>query len=112
MAGPVAARRVAAEIVAERARQDVQWGEQNHPDGTGVYGMQVLDADAMRNACKTAFAEGRGTWRHILSEEIGEAYAESDPAKLRVELLQAGAVIAAWVEAIDRRTAASAPGGA
>jgi hypothetical protein len=28
--------RVLQEVLAERVRQDDQWGEQNHLDGTGV----------------------------------------------------------------------------
>jgi hypothetical protein len=42
------------------------------------------------------------TWADILEEEIAEALAESDPVKLRAELVQSGAVIVAWIEAIDR----------
>lgn len=74
-------------ISAERERQDAQWGEQNHPNGTGG-----VDA------------RGEVTWRHILREEIAEAMAETNLVHLRAELIQAAAVCAAWVEAIDRRT--------
>ena len=33
---PPEMRRVFDDVRAERARQDAQWGEQNHPDGTGT----------------------------------------------------------------------------
>lgn len=90
------------EILDERARQDAKWGEQNHPDGTGFAG-SARDADVARLECKRQFAEGTGTWLDILNEEVAEAYAEKDPAKLRAELIQVVAVGVAWIEAIDRR---------
>lgn len=107
-------------VMAERERQDAKWGEQNHPDGTG--GWCVLDGGALLRApltggdrryeaeeaqadCDLAAREGRLTWRHILLEEVYEALAEDDPARLRAELVQVAAVASAWVEAIDRRQA-------
>lgn len=93
---------VLAEIARERSAQDAKWGEQNHPDGTGYPGMKA-DAELARKECQRQFAEGTGTWLDILSEEVAEAYAERDPAKLRAELLQIAAVAVAWIEAIDRR---------
>jgi hypothetical protein len=42
-------------------------------------------------------------------EEVREAMAESDPAKLRVELVQVAAVSVAWIEALDRRMDAADP---
>lgn len=92
-------------VVSERVAQEVKWGEQNHADGTGV--SAAWAADAYRERCERAFAEGRGTWRDILLEEVFEALAEEDPAPLREELVQVAAVAIAWVEAIDRRTEAA-----
>lgn len=92
----------ALEVLGERERQDARWGEQNHPDGTGDL-VEVADAVFTRQLCDDAFRDGEGTWLHILAEEVAEAFAESDPAKLRVELIQVAAVAVAWVEAIDRR---------
>jgi len=93
---------VLLDIRLERDAQDRRWGEQNHPDGTG--GPPDLAArDITRKACDEAHQMGRGTWRHILDEEVAEAYAEYDPVLLRAELIQVAAVAAAWAEAIDRR---------
>jgi hypothetical protein len=50
-------------------------------------------------------AEKTLKWVDILEEEVAEAAAESDPAKLRAELVQVAAVAVAWIEAIDRRAA-------
>jgi len=94
---------VLAEVAAERGRQDATWGEQNHADGTGR-DCDKVSADRAREACERSFREGWGSWSHILREEVAEAFAESDPVRLREELIQVAAVAAAWVEAIDRRT--------
>ncbi|HEX7993607.1 MAG TPA: hypothetical protein VF506_06760 [Streptosporangiaceae bacterium] len=92
------------EIADERSRQDAKWGEQNHRDGTGGPTLRRW-AEQDRAICQEAFRKGVGTWRHILVEEVSEALAEDDPAKLRVELIQVAAVAVAWIEAIDRREA-------
>lgn len=101
---------VLVEVSRERARQEVKWGEQNHPDGTGPDMLIVSSRapsnavlrDAARARCDRMHARGRGTYEQILTEEVLEAYAEDDPAKLRAELVQVAAVAVAWVEKIDR----------
>lgn len=98
--------RVLQQVLVERIAQDTKWGEQNHPDGTGYDGSD-RHADFWRQRCQDAFADGDGTWGHVLLEEVFEAIAEKDPAKLRAELVQVAAVAVAWVEAIDRRQAAA-----
>lgn len=100
----VAGAEVAAEVAAERARQDAQWGEQNHPDGTH-HAFAPL-ADAQRARTNRLAGEACLTWREILEEEVLEALA-CDPGspELRAELVQVAAVATAWVECIDRRGA-------
>jgi hypothetical protein len=95
---------VLGEVRRERVLQDLKWGEQNHPDGTGTVGSFAL-AELLRDACDNEHRSGKGTWATILAEEIGEAFAEEDEDRLRAELVQVAAVAAAWVEAIDRRQA-------
>lgn len=110
--------RVLMEIRDERKRQDERWGEQNHPDGTGTNWVDQIRpafgwsgpeaahaANLARLDCQRAARRGEVTWLRILREELAEAFAESDPARLRAELVQVAAVAAAWVEAIDRRAA-------
>lgn len=94
---------VLADIAAERAAQDALFGEQNLPDGTGSNTF-YREAHEHRRLCDKAFALGEGTFRHVFLEEVYEALAESDPAKIRAELVQAVAVGVKWIEAIDRRT--------
>lgn len=95
----------AQEIDAERARQLAKFGDQQHPDGTGNKSQQD-DAVQARRWCEAAFGSGYGTWADVLAEEVAEANAERDPAKLRAELIQVAAVCAAWIYAIDQRPAA------
>jgi len=106
---------IAAEIIAERVAQDEKWGEQNHPDGTGPTHIPAFQAPGFERCSMEQLAyrqirltnraidEGTLTWRDILLEEVFEALAESDPAKLHGELIQVAAVAAAWAECIDRR---------
>ncbi len=94
---------IAQQVINERVHQDTKWGQQNHPDGTGGPQREHL-AQIAKNHCEHAFRNGIGTWQHILTEEVAEAFAETDPALLRAELIQVAAVASAWAEAIDRRT--------
>ena len=94
--------RVFMDVEVERHRQEAKWGEQSHPDGT--HERYESARDRYRNECEDAFrVRGDGSWRHIFLEEVFEAMTETDPVKLREELIQALAVATAWVEAIDRR---------
>lgn len=94
---------VLAELRAERERQHAKWGEQNLPDGTATEGDREI-AECAQMMCQQAAADGTITFRHIAEEEVCEAFAESDPVKLRAELVQCAAVFVQWIEAIDRRT--------
>lgn len=89
------------EVDAERQRQIARWGHQSHPDGTGRPGDRE-EADRLRAACK-ANGPAEDNWRDILAEEIAEAFAETDPDLLRVELIQCAAVIQHWIHNIDDR---------
>jgi hypothetical protein len=94
---------VCREVINERLNQVEKWGEQNHPDGTSV-GFSAWRNKA-RNECDEKHRAGNGSWLDILFEEVYEAAAEEDPARLREELIQVAAVAVAWAEAIDRRNA-------
>lgn len=91
-----------SDFAKERKAQIRKWGHQHHPDGTGGDEAR-FQADWDRGACQQAAENGTLTWQHILQEEVSEAFAESDLAKLREELVQVGAVAAAWIEDIDSR---------
>lgn len=93
---------VTDEIQEELNRQDTRWGEQNHPDGTGISGDKERADESKRNN-DFFVSVNQLTWRDILYEEVMEAFAEKDEDRLREELIQVSAVAANWVKAIDRR---------
>ncbi|MER7815619.1 hypothetical protein [Streptomyces sp. NPDC096153] len=101
--------RFVAAIDAERQAQLAKWGDQRHPDGTDT-DHQILEripaalaAHDAREICQRNAEAGTVTWKDIFLEEACEALVESDPAQLRAELIQAGAVIAAWIRDLDTR---------
>ncbi|MEW9874019.1 hypothetical protein [Arthrobacter sp. HS15c] len=107
-----ATAQVIAEVAAERERQKIKWGEQEHPNGTGPHKLPMpygsgswsatVAAERLTLLTNCAAQIGQCTWLHILREEVFEAFAEEDPVKLRAELIQVAAVATQWVEAIDR----------
>ncbi len=98
---PGSLARVLGDVAAERVAQDEMFGIQDFPDGTGPE--RTPAADAAKEDCRTAWRDGRLTWRHIFAEEFCEALAEDDPQPLRTELVQTAAVAVKWVQALDRR---------
>ncbi|MEZ0075587.1 hypothetical protein [Planotetraspora sp. GP83] len=98
---PGSLAQVLADVGAERAAQDAMWGIQDLPDGTGPHGEAA--AELAKQETSAASSDGSLTWRHILIEEVLEAFAEDDPDKLRAELVQVAAVATKWIQALDRR---------
>lgn len=98
----LARQRVLDNVDVERGKQDKKWGEQHHPDGTGSAFDKQL-AEVFRAECDYKHDNGGMNWRAILLEEVFEAMAEDDLAKLRNELIQSAAVIVNWIEDIDSR---------
>lgn len=94
--------RVFGDVIHERQRQHARFGWQSHPDGTGG-GPARAACIAAQQRCDALAASGMLTWQAILAEEVAEAFAESDPERLRAELVQVAAVAVQWVEALDRR---------
>lgn len=113
-------REVIEEVLAERARQDDKWGEQNHPDVDPVLTGRKGGCDATRMAqeyempgehrakflCQSAAKRGQCTWTHIALEELAEAMSAAtagDELATRAEVIQLAAVCVQWALAIDRR---------
>lgn len=94
--------RILVQIKREVARQVRLWGEQNHPDGTGMTGDHQR-SDEFKALMKSLATGGHMTWRDILYEEVLEVFDATDPEDLKTELVQVAAVAVSWVEAIDRR---------
>lgn len=96
-------KRFAEDVDAERQAQLAKFGDQRHADGTGAQ-HYVAMADEAREDVELFVAQHSGPeWALVLLEEVYEALAESDPVNLRTELIQVGAVVAAWVSDLDRR---------
>lgn len=107
------------ELFIERKKQDAKWGEQNHPSVDPIllkrrggctpermceeYG---LPSEARsKRACDEAAKRGELTFAHIITEELCEAVSAPDDEARRGELVQLGACVLQWIEAIDRRKA-------
>ncbi|MEV5977536.1 hypothetical protein [Streptomyces sp. NPDC052114] len=97
-------RQFAEEVDAERQRQITKFGDQHHPDGTGAEHYVGLADEARKDVERFVAQHSGPEWSLVLLEEVYEALAESDPAKLRAELVQVAALCAAWVADIDSRT--------
>ena len=93
--------KVLNDVRTERVSQDAKWGIQHHPDGTSED--NKMYADLAKQRCEAMVRQDALSWRDILDEEVAEAYAETDPVKLRAELVQVSAVVVAWIEDIDSR---------
>lgn len=114
---------VLAEVLAERIAQHEEWGEQNHPMGTGIPDAYQYIQDVHATSSPTAgyddddgwcpgFAAGVAlssneasrdhTWLHVLGEAFFCAISKSDPKELRVCLVWVAAVAVQMVECLDR----------
>jgi hypothetical protein len=89
------------DVADERVRQVEKWGVQTRPNGTSL-GYAGAAAAAKFNTHAKA-ADGTLTWVDILMEEVFEALAETDPTRLREEMVQVAAVAVAIIEDIDRK---------
>jgi hypothetical protein len=110
--------RVLRDVADERRLQRVRYGlNRDLMDGTGprVAWLQgvgqhgdLQSAKGIEELLRLAYEQyekqqGRPTWRHLVLEEVAEAFAESDPVRLRAELLQVAALCVSWVETLDAR---------
>lgn len=110
---PTSTRRteVILELVRkERVAQEARYGEANLTiaDGTGpetrwLLPLTTLSAEEIEVALRSDYEDfeeetGAPTWVHLVREEVAEAFQESDPARLREELIQVAALCVSWAE--------------
>lgn len=88
----------------ELCDQDALFGAQNWPDGTGSE-IDVIAADVARRECDRAIDAGQCSWRLLLGEEVAEAFAETDPDRLILELMQVMGLTVQWLEVLLLRRA-------
>jgi hypothetical protein len=90
------------DIRVERQRQLETWGVQCLADGTSAdYELTAVKAQKL---CERQHKDGTLQWLTVLAEEFLEAAAETDPVKLRAELVQVAAVAVAWIEDLDKKS--------
>lgn len=122
---------VLADVVAERKRQDDKWGPDTGPSRNvtpaamigvsdermaamfAAYRHGIAHEGAAKALCNEAFALDRGSWAHILVEEVAESVSAAagydyEPSAvglsaLRAELVQVAAVAVKWVEHLDKQ---------
>lgn len=92
---------VFAELELERERQEQKFPHQHLANGTDQ--IYALERDEAQRLTNEASAAGTVTWKHVLAEEVLEAFAEENDQALRAELVQICAVGARWIEDIDSR---------
>jgi hypothetical protein len=94
--------RIFSEISRERKRQDEKRGEQNHPMLSAYEDLESIRARLHEFRALNEDKDYR-CWLTILQEEIGEAFAETDPEKQREKMVQVAAVAVQIIEYLDRR---------
>jgi hypothetical protein len=104
--------RVLADVRAERARQFAQYGSNaDLEDGTGTSWLRPFSpapARTIERGFRDDYEErerwyGKPTWTMLVREEVAEVFQETDPVKLREELVQVAALAVSWIEKIDAR---------
>jgi hypothetical protein len=88
-------------IMREYESQNEKWGEQNHPmlQFAPLKGVQ-RELELVRRINEDFDSPD---WFYILLEEVYEAFAETDPAKQREEMVQVAAVAVQIIECLDRQ---------
>lgn len=93
------------EIVFERINQNAVWGEQNHKSFPDRSIIPLVKEEDVKSECEFSRENGDLNWGIILLEEVTEALnCKGSDRQLREELIQAAAVIVAWLECLDRNS--------
>ena len=104
--------RVLADVGAHRAEQRARYGDNaDLPDGTGpevawLRPVSLAGAELVEERFRDDY-NSHGvvapSWMHLVREEVAEAFQESDPVRLRAELVQVAALCVSWCETLDAR---------
>lgn len=94
---------ILADVAKARWAAEMKHGKatlSRRPDGTGGSGMPGL-----LKAARALAEHPRAGWADLLYEEVLEAAVETEPAKLRAELIDVIVVAIRWVSNLDARPA-------
>ena len=102
---------ITRDILLERCRQIQKFGAQAAtplvPEEDPITGYRwytqrpIKSEEACKRACDMAFEAGRGSWAHIMAEELAESIDAKSPAEMRIELIQLAACCFGAIEALD-----------
>lgn len=103
VAGELTPKTVFDEVKAELARAQAKFPDEHLPNFPERmdWDHAAAERDQAQELTDRCHASGVVTWWHVLREEIYEAFAESDPAKLRAELVQVAAMAIRWIEDLE-----------
>ncbi|MEV0617607.1 hypothetical protein AB0I81_30100 [Nonomuraea sp. NPDC050404] len=100
---------ITREVLEERMRQHRAYGQQRHRDHATYDRAEFAFAEMLTESERQVNADPEmKTWQSILLEQVYGAMAADELPAERQRLVQAAAVIMAWIEDIDTRPA---PGG-
>lgn len=114
MRAPIGELMALAQISQERRMQDATFGGLEKmagvPDGTGGSFAAIALGHIRVEVAGHEQRTGRQTccWGHVVLEEVHEVLAETDPTKLRADLVQLAAVCCWWMEILDLRAMGAA----
>jgi hypothetical protein len=102
---------VVADVLGERVKQTEKWGVQRHPNvhpeskpGTAFdacFFSLLPSEEEIKKECEINRQDGELNWATIATEELVEAVSATTKEQMRAELVQAAAVIFAWIESLD-----------
>ena len=107
--------RVLAAVRTHRAEQIAMYGDNaDLLDGTGPEVRWLATRPSFSSRSTAELIEVRlrqeydshpavPSWMHLVREEVAEAFMESDPVRLRAELLQVATLCVSWMENLDAR---------
>ena len=100
------------QIIKERVRQNVKWGEQNHPIVSSLkewnnnlpilVEYDICNEERAKFLCNWNSANKTLTWGHIIVEELAEALCAKTVEEQRKELIETAACCIAAIESLDR----------
>lgn len=92
--------RIVLDLLAEVERSIDLHGEQrDRPLGTKPW--FSFERDRYQHIVDAGMADGSASWAMIVLEEVFEAMSETDPARVREELIQVLAVVSKMILTID-----------